>query len=228
MAESEELSDCSSENLQLRIAESPKKRRKRRAKQLSPSSDDMEMNFKKLDKTIEDAISSCKNLTSEAARKMLYKLVRNDHVLALTVLKAEEEEEDMEEDQRTSDDEGDKRSDSDMPITPKLTRLKAKQLNKQLPLPELSLSMPKQTDGEVLKLMNAELQSDDEDEEYQQPDDLDSDGDITNTTFSDIDSQPSTPGSALINDSPQKDGEFKVPRTPLTAVGSVHSLFNSI
>ncbi|KAG5680926.1 hypothetical protein PVAND_010402 [Polypedilum vanderplanki] len=216
--EEDDLSDSSSESMQLRIAESPKKKRKRRSKQMSPSSDEIE-EFKKLDKTIEDTISKCKNLTSDAARKMLYKLVKNDHVLALTLLKAEEEENlekwKKEEYNNSSEEEMDKKSENDGPITPKLTRLKAKQLNKQLPLPELSLTTPK-PDDEVVKLINEELHSDEEDEEYQ-PDILDSDGDITNTTFSDIDSQPSTPGSALINDSPQKDGEFKIPRTPLSA-----------
>lgn len=217
--EEDELSD-SSESMQLHIAESPKMKRKRRSRQMSPSSDEIE-EFKKLDRTIEDTISKCKNLTSDAARKMLYKLVKNDHVLALTLLKAEEEDDlekqEQEEFNNTSDEEMDKKSENDAPITPKLTRLKAKQLNKQLPLPELSLTTPK-PDDEVVKLINEELHSDEEDEEYQ-PDTLDSDGDITNTTFSDIDSQPSTPGSALIlNDSPQKDGDFKIPRTPLTVV----------
>lgn len=58
-----------------------------------------------------------------------------------------------------------------------------------------------------------------EDDEYQPGDEeVFSDEDVTNTTFSDIESQPSTPGSALLYneqdfDSPTKgDSDFKVPK----------------
>lgn len=102
-----------------------------------------------------------------------------------------------------------------MELTPKLTRSKAKELNQQLPIPG-SLKTP-QPNEEVIKLIKEDLKSDDEEDEEYQPD---SDGEITNTTFSDIDSQPSTPGSALVNndDSPSKNSEFKVPKVPLSAV----------
>lgn len=85
--EESESNDSSSEDLQFMIAESPKKKRKRKAKEK------MTLDFEKLDKTIEDTIAKCKNLTSESARKVLCKLVKNDHVLALALLKAEEENE---------------------------------------------------------------------------------------------------------------------------------------
>lgn len=136
----------------------------------------------------------------------------------MTIL-AEEEEEG--EDRLISEDESDRKSENEAPITPKLTRLKAKQLNQQLPIPG-SLLDQHEPDADVVKLIQEELKSDEEegDEEYQP--DHDSDGDITNTTFSDIDSQPSTPGSALLYyediESPIKSGDFKVPKTPMTVV----------
>lgn len=208
--EESESNDSSSEEMQLRIAESPKK--KRRKQQM--------FDFDKLDKTIESTIAKCKNLTSESARKVLCKLVKNDHVLALSLLKAEEENEREKEDfsnVSSSDNEDDKRSENEVELAPKLTRSKAKELNHQLPVPG-SLKTP-QPNEEVIKLIKEDLKSDDEEDEEYQPE---SDGEITNTTFSDIDSQPSTPGSALVNndDSPSKSSEFKVPKPPLSAVSN--------
>ncbi|XP_070499885.1 uncharacterized protein mute [Chironomus tepperi] len=208
--EESESNDSSSEEMQLRIAESPKKKRKRKARQ------QMSLDFDKLDKTIEDTIAKCKNLTSESAKKVLFKLVKNDHVLALSLLKAEEENEREKENfSNESSSEDDKKSENEPELTPKLTRSKAKELNKQLPIPgSLNTIEPNE---EVIKLIKEDLKSDEseEDDEYRP----ESDGEITNTTFSDIDSQPSTPGSALVNndDSPSKNSEFKVPKVPLSA-----------
>lgn len=220
MEKEEEMFSSSSEESQLTIAESPKKKKRGKIKQQANNyelSDEM----KNLDKTIQDTIGKCKNLTSDVARKVLCKLVKNDHVLALALLKAEEEEGrdrfKSESSDVLSSDETDKRSDNEASVQPKMTRLKAKQLNKQLPMPGNLLDIH-QPDEDVIKLIQDELKSDSEDEEYQ-PDD--SDGDVTNTTYSDVDSQPSTPGSALVNgeelDSPLKSGEFKIPKAPLTA-----------
>ena len=36
-----------------------------------------------LEKTIENTLSKCDNITPDAAKKMLLKLVRNEHVMAL-------------------------------------------------------------------------------------------------------------------------------------------------
>lgn len=214
MDKTEETENSSSEDFQLRIAETPKRKRRRKNKQeISMDSEGMH----KLDRTIEETISKCKNLTSETAKKMLCKLVKNDHVLALALLKAEEEDDNEKHDDSQWTDDDDRKSENEMFMTPKLTRLKAKQLNKPLTLPELSLPT-QQLDEDVVKFIQEDFKSDEEDDEEYQPDD--SDGDVTNTTFSDIDSQPSTPGSSLMNngESPMKDGEFKVPKTPLTAV----------
>jgi hypothetical protein len=166
-----------------------------------------------LDKTIEKTIEKCENFTPDVAKKMLLKLIKNEHILALSLLKAEEED-----DKSTDSDDDDKKSEGDAPTTPKLTRLKAKQLNQTLPVPG-NLNTPEPCE-EVVKLIQEELKSDDEDDEYQPcEEDALSDEDATNTTFSDIESQPSTPGSALLYneqdfESPAKeDGEFKVPKT---------------
>lgn len=78
---SKEETDSSSEDTQLHIAESPKKNRRRKGKQ------EFKDSMHKLDKTILETIAKCKNLTSETAKKMLCKLVKNDHVLALALLK---------------------------------------------------------------------------------------------------------------------------------------------
>lgn len=76
-----EETDSSSEDTQLHIAESPMKNRRRKGKQ------EFKDSMHKLDKTILETIAKCKNLTSETAKKMLCKLVKNDHVLALALLK---------------------------------------------------------------------------------------------------------------------------------------------
>lgn len=129
----------------------------------------------------------------------------------------------------SSDSEDDKKSEPDVPATPKLTRLKAKQLNRQPAVPG-SLKDPEPSE-EVLALVHEDLtKSDDEDDDFQPGDnDSHSDDENTNNTFSDIDSQPSTPGSALLYneqdvESPTKDGEFKVPRSRALSVVSCHAL----
>lgn len=222
MEESEELiensfvhtdSDSSDEESMLQIVEeSPKTPKKRKFEKINFAGSEL------LDHKIDELTDKCKNFTPEVAKKILMKLVKNEHVLALSLLKAEEEAE--KEKRKTSESEEDgTRSEPDQPTTPKLTRLKAKQLNTTLPIPgSLNSTQP---DEEVVALINEELRSDDEDDEYQPcEDDAISDEEFTNTTMSDIDSMPSTPGSALINHeidvSPTKSGEFKVPRPKLT------------
>lgn len=206
-------SDSESDSLKIAIAneETPKKKK--------PN----QFDSRDLDKTIEETIAKCENITPEVAKKMLLKLIKNEHVLALSLLKAEEEE--FKDDRKSSEsDDDDKKSDSEAPATPKLTRLKAKQLNQTLPVPgALNSREPCEV---VAALINDELKSDDEDDEYQP---CESDEDINNQTFSDIESQPSTPGSALFQneqdiDSPVKDGDFKLPKTQsLSAVSSTLS-----
>lgn len=202
-------SDSDNDSLQIAIENESTPKKKTRAS--------LEFDGRFLDKTIEETMKKCENFTPEIAKKMLLKLIKNEHILALSVLKAEEEDKkERERKSSESEEDDDKRSESDAPATPKLTRLKAKQLNQKLPFPG-SLKTPEPCE-EVVALIQDELKSDDEDDEYQPGDeDIGSDEDITNTTFSDIESQPSTPGSALLYNeqdvgSPEKDGEFKVPR----------------
>lgn len=213
-----ESSDSENNSLKIAIDEAslitPTKRKGKR----------MQFDGSKLDKTIEETIEKCENFTPEVAKKMLLKLIKNEHILALSLLKAEEED-----DKKSLDsDDDDKKSEVEAPTTPKLTRLKAKQLNQKLPVPgSLNTTEPCE---DVVALIQDELKSDDEDDEYQPcEDDALSDEDVTNTTFSDLESQPSTPGSALLYneqdfDSPTKDGsDFKVPKAKsLSAVSCAH------
>src|SRR5690349_8678376 len=74
-----------------------------------------------LDKTIEETIEKCENFTPEVAKKMLLKLIKNEHILALSLLKAEEQEFKDKRKESESDDD-DKKSENEAPATPKLTR----------------------------------------------------------------------------------------------------------
>lgn len=145
--------------------------------------------------------------------------MKNEHVLALVSLQAENDDLNKTKDYSSSVNSEDE---LDVPIVPKFTRQKAKQLNKK-PLGFGSLKKT-EPDSEVVALIQADLpeKSDDEDEEYVPGnDEIQSDEDQTMTTISDLDSQPSTPGCSLMEhdvdiESLEKDssGLFKVPKTP--------------
>lgn len=85
------------------------------------------------------------------------KVVGNDHVLAIVKLKEEEMEKNNQADTSADDDD-----DQDIEHAPKITRSKAKVLNKKI-LPITSPSEP----SEASILIQEELGSDDEDEEYE-------------------------------------------------------------
>lgn len=85
------------------------------------------------------------------------KVVGNDHVLAIVKLKEEEMEKNNQADADDDDDD-----DQDIEHTPNITRSKAKVLNKKI-LPITSPSEP----SEASILIQEELGSDDEDEEYE-------------------------------------------------------------
>lgn len=107
-------------------------------------------------------------------------MVRNDHVLAIVRIKGEELEKheiamkeskllpignDGGTDKSASHDEDEDDDDDVESALPKLTRAKAKALNKfPLPVPPIKHSEP---DSEVVALIQEELHSDDDDEEYQ-------------------------------------------------------------
>ncbi|XP_055693650.1 uncharacterized protein LOC129796027 [Lutzomyia longipalpis] len=151
--------------------------------------------------------SAMKNLSPGEIRKILKKVVSNDHVLAMVRLKEEETEEEIEVVRESAD------------LMPKLTRLKAKELNKHLPsIVPLTLKAT-QEESETAMLMKDLAEEDEDDEEYKpSEEDFHSDDD-TNTSISDIDSQPSTPvwNSMATPDAKDgveytKDGLFKIPQ----------------
>ncbi|XP_061398675.1 uncharacterized protein LOC133334396 [Musca vetustissima] len=195
---------------------SNKGRKRKRCEILTIS--DFESEFEDCD--LEDAVAletrlrkvARKNaLSHDEMMKLLHKFVKNEHILALITLKAEDElaREKLEAEQRAI-------IITDTPSIPKLTRSKAKELKKQ-PI----ISLPKILSAEqteIASLINEELNSDEEDEEYTfKEEDFVSDDD-PNTTASDLDSNPRTPQTPAIqaeaDDSPVKlteDGCFKVP-----------------
>lgn len=220
-AMSESDSDVGSLTIDLEDHTTPKRKKKARKKS-------NQFDGRDLDNTIEETIKKCEHFTPETAKKMLLKLIKNEHIIALSLLKAEEQEK---RERSAGSEDDDKKSENDLPATPKLTRLKAKQLNKHLPMPG-SLKTPEPCE-DVVALIQDELKSDDEDDEYHPGDEeMQSDEDFANATISDLESQPSTPGSALFYneqdfESPTKNNEFKVPSSQsLTAVSQsrkIHS-----
>ncbi|CAB3242338.1 unnamed protein product [Arctia plantaginis] len=151
------------------------------------------------------------NLDEISVRKILKKVVTNDHVLALVKLREEEEDSGPEESS----------------LRPKLTRAKVKELMKVSPkaapwnLENLELTpikhIPVKTRPEVKALIAQELPDDEDDEEYEPThDDIPSDDDQGLESCSDVDSQPRTPATPkrLHSASPKvvKDGPFKVPQ----------------
>jgi hypothetical protein len=118
-------------------------------------------------------------MTPDVVKKILKKLVLNEHVLAIVKLQ-EEEEESIERGETNK-----------VQNTLKLTRAKARELN-QKPFPITPYKNHEQ-DSEVTALIHNDIVSDDEDAEYEpNEDDIHSDD---NTTISDVDSQPMTPVS---------------------------------
>ncbi|XP_058055930.1 uncharacterized protein LOC131207336 [Anopheles bellator] len=213
---------------------SPAKRPIRKRRRISLPFDQDDQGFTQ---TFEDSIRSSaakNNLSPMCVKKLLKKLVMNDHVFAIVRLKEEEEQsrkaapevqknddntESVEKAELTEKSECEDDDDDDEEkeqLQPKLTRLKARQLNKKL-LPVAPLNAPP---PDVAALIREDLNSDDDDDEYRPgEDDVVSDDD-TNTTFSDAESQPRTPASIVVgaaNDPEMEqpctmDGPFKVPK----------------
>lgn len=151
------------------------------------------------------------NLDETSVRKILKKVVTNDHVLALVKLREEEE----------------KGLDTNENKPTKLTRSKIKELMKVSPKPsswktwDLQLTpikhIPVKTRPEVTALIAQDLPEDEDDDEYEpNHDDAPSDDDQTVESCSDIESQPRTPATPKSQDkaSPKvvKDGPFVVPQ----------------
>ncbi|CAH2042597.1 unnamed protein product, partial [Iphiclides podalirius] len=151
------------------------------------------------------------NLDDASVKKILKKVVTNDHVLALVKLREEEEESSTEEN-----------------IRPKLTRAKVKELMKVSPKNapwSLELTpikhIPIKTRPEVKALIAQELPDDEDDDEYEPThEDLPSDDDHTLESCSDVDSMPPTPATPRRQTATSpgviKDGPFKVPQEVAT------------
>ncbi|KAH8354992.1 hypothetical protein KR093_003500 [Drosophila rubida] len=161
-------------------------------------------------------------ITSEDMHKVVRSVVRNEHVLALVTLKAEDElareKREAEAQEKLQLQQQEQRGAiiiTETPSVAKLTRAKARELNRT---PGISLPPLNDTtvDNDIGALIHEDLHSDEEDEEYTfKEDDFHSDED-PNTTASDFDSNPCTPQTPMTanEDSPVKfssDGCFKLP-----------------
>ncbi|KAH8284640.1 hypothetical protein KR018_009506 [Drosophila ironensis] len=191
-------------------------RRARKRRRPSPNAQ-VDEDAKEIDRRLRKvARENC--ISSEDMHKVVRRVVRNDHVLALVTLKAEDE---LARERRSLESaEQQKRGAiiiTDTPSVPKLTRAKARQLNctPGISLPPLN-ETPTDNEG-IEALIREDLQSDEEDEEYTfKEDDFHSDDEGGNTTASDFDSNPCTPQTpyTAAEESPVKfsdDGCFKVP-----------------
>ncbi|KAM3956705.1 uncharacterized protein ACR2FA_009358 [Aphomia sociella] len=192
----------------------PKNRGKKRKRIISNSSSDIEdvmpENLLEIEKNVH-ASAVKNNLDDVSVKKILKKVVTNDHVLAYVKLREEEEESSTEESRHA----------------PKLTRSKVKELMKASSkstwnLENLELTpikhIPVKTRPEVKALIAQELPEDEDDDEYEPThEDVPSDDDQTLESCSDLDSQPRTPATPKKQYTPSpkvvRDGPFKVPQT---------------
>ncbi|XP_023301038.2 uncharacterized protein LOC111683217 [Lucilia cuprina] len=180
---------------------------------------DLESEFEDCD--LEDAaaletrlrkVARTNSLTHDEMMKLLHKFVKNEHILALVTLKAEDE---LAREKKSHEERAILITENTS--VPKLTRAKARELNKTpiLKLPSLKVPEP-----EIASLIKEDLHSDEEDEEYVFQEEDFSDDD-PNTTASDLESNPRTPQTpaSQYEDSPVKltdDGCFKVPLSKKT------------
>lgn len=194
----------------------PSKARKRKRSSSSEEEDEeLDESATAIEKKLR-TVAKMNNLSQVEMKKLIKKLVANDHVLAFITLKAEDELAREKEEAEKTQTAAVIVNDID-PSIPKLTRAKARELNKP-PLIALPSLMEPQT-SEIATLIQEDLHSDEEDEEYTfKEEDFISDED-QNLTSSDMESQPRTPmtpyQSQDLMESPQKfsaDGVFKVPR----------------
>lgn len=186
---------------QIRSSPTSNRQKKRRRIRGSSAGEDekLDLAIEDIEDTIQSCINKNKELTPEAIKIILRKLVKNEHVLAICRLKEEELQQKSEEKGNDADDENDE-------LIPKLTRAMAKQMDKKL-LPLVPLKQP-QTDTEVVEFLQKEIHDDDETDPEYQPEEEEQ-----NTTISDIDSLPATPQSMKKPEMEFScDGIFKVPR----------------
>nr|XP_034835640.1 uncharacterized protein LOC117992092 isoform X1 [Maniola hyperantus] len=178
-----------------------RKRKRQDTESSSDVEDDLPENTLETEKNLQ-TLAIKNNLDDVSVKKILKKVVTNDHVLALVKMREEEEDSGIE-----------------GGLQPKLTRAKAKELRKvsrgnawhHIELTPIK-HIPVKTRPEVKALIAQDLPDDEDDEEYEPTHD-DSDDDVT---CSDLDSQPRTPATPASQKklTPQvvKDGPFKVPQ----------------
>ncbi|XP_030238913.1 uncharacterized protein LOC108655014 isoform X2 [Drosophila navojoa] len=203
-------------------------RKRRRIEKESPQQRRTSLDSQLGDCNIEDAkeidrrlrkVARANAISSEDMHKVVRRVVRNEHVLALVTLKAEDELAREKREAATANEEEQQQQRgaiiiTETPSVPKLTRAKARELNRT---PGITLPPLNETPlNEIEVLIREDLHSDEEDEEYTfKEDDFHSDEDTNNTT-SDFDSNPCTPQTPLTanEESPVKftsDGCFKLP-----------------
>nr|XP_016999537.2 uncharacterized protein LOC108059025 [Drosophila takahashii] len=193
----------------------PRRPRKRRRGDRQSLDSQVDEDAKEIDRRLRK-VAKDNSISTEDMQKVVRKVVRNDHVLALVTLKAEDE---LAREKKQESAEQQKRGAiiiTDTPSVPKLTRAKARELNctPGISLPQLN-ETPTDNEG-IEALIREDLHSDEEDEEYTfKEEDFLSDDDPS-TTASDFDSNPCTPQTPLTanEESPVKfsdDGCFKVP-----------------
>ncbi|CAH0590114.1 unnamed protein product [Chrysodeixis includens] len=191
-----------------------KKRKRESSDSSSENEDVLPDNTLEMEKNLH-ASAVKNNLDDISVRKILKKVVTNDHVLALVKLREEEEAEN---------------GPQDGSMLPKFTRAKRKELMKvgdPMPTwpPELTpiKHIPVKTRPEVKALIAQELPDDEDDEEYEPTnEDVPSDDDHGLESCSDLESQPRTPATprSIPASSPNvvKDGPFKVPQDVSTPI----------
>ncbi|KAH8291293.1 hypothetical protein KR054_010370 [Drosophila jambulina] len=193
----------------------PRRPRKRRRGERQSLDSQVDEDAKEIDRRLRK-VARDNSISSEDMHKVVRSVVRNDHVLALVTLKAEDE---LAREKKLEPADQHKRGAiiiTDTPSVPKLTRAKARELNCTTAIALAHLNeTPTDADG-IEALIREDLHSDEDDEEYTfKEDDFHSDDD-PNTTASDFDSNPCTPQTPITaaEESPVKfseDGCFKLP-----------------
>lgn len=188
---------------------SPQKRHRKRSRGGGGGGGSGEEQFEmEIEKTIKSCMRKDKVLTPDAVKRIIRKLILNEHVLAVVKLKEEEL-------QKRAMDKGSEADDEDDEVVLKLTRSKAKELDQGL-LPLVPLKTTDQPDSETLKLLNAaDLHDDSDTDQSYKPDENEENDYEHNTTISDLDSLPTTPIVQRPEISPVRytaDGQFKIPR----------------
>ncbi|XP_017024733.1 uncharacterized protein mute [Drosophila kikkawai] len=192
----------------------PRRPRKRRRGERQSLDSQVDEDAKEIDRRLRK-VARDNSISSEDMHKVVRSVVRNDHVLALVTLKAEDE---LAREKKLETADQQKRGAiiiTDTPSVPKLTRAKARELNCATGILAHLNETPSDADG-IEALIREDLHSDEDDEEYTfKEDDFHSDDD-PNTTASDFDSNPCTPQTPITaaEESPVKfsdDGCFKLP-----------------